>query len=69
MGQQKYSLGDLFKDGDQIIQIVGYGNSKGVYYCQSNYTYIKPVTLSDLRLSKFEYRTEKELNKLEVVDR
>lgn len=69
MVQQKYSLGDLFLENDRIIQIVGYGNSKGVYYCQSHYTYINPVTLSDLKLSKFEYRTENELNKLEVVDR
>lgn len=62
MKDSKYQIGDQFKDGNSLIVIIRLGNSKGVYYCRK-----EPDGVYRPGRSLFEYRTEKELNRLEVV--
>ena len=62
MKDSKYQIGDQFKDGDSLIVIIRLGNSKGVYYCRK-----EPDGVYRPGRSLFEYRTEKELNRLEVI--
>lgn len=38
-----------------------------MYYCERHFKYLNPITLVELNLNQFEYRTEGELNKLEVI--
>lgn len=62
MKDSKYQIGDQFKDGNSLIVIIRLGNSKGVYYCRK-----EPDGVYRPGRSLFEYRTEKELNRLEVI--
>lgn len=62
MKDSKYQIGDQFKDGDSLIVIIRLGNSKGIYYCRK-----EPDGVYRPGRSLFEYRTEKELNRLEVI--
>ena len=62
MKDSKYKIGDQFKDGDSLIVIIRLGNSKGVYYCRK-----EPDGVYRSGRSLFEYRTEIELNRLEVI--
>lgn len=64
----KYAIGDLFRVSDRYIRIVDYGNSKGVYYIRwSRDPLLYDSDWEGLIWEGFEYRTEEELNKLEVV--
>lgn len=68
MGKRKYAIGDLFREGDRYIRIVDYGNSKGIYYvkwCRDPLLY--DYNWWGIDMAGFEYRTEEELTKLEVV--
>lgn len=62
MKDSKYQIGDQFKDGDSLIVIIRLGNSKGIYYCRK-----EPDGVYRPGRSLFEYRTENELNRLEVI--
>lgn len=61
MKDPKYKIGDRFKEGDNLIEIIRIGNSEGVYYCRR-----EPDGVYKPGRSLFEYRTEKELGRLEV---
>lgn len=61
MKDPKYKIGDRFKEGDNLIEIIRIGNSEGVYYCRR-----EPDGVYKPGRSLFEYRTEKELSRLEV---
>lgn len=68
MGKRKYAIGDLFYEGDRYIRIIDYGNSKGIYYVKwSRDPLLCDYDWDGLDWDGFEYRTEEELNKLEVV--
>lgn len=68
MSKRKYAIGDLFRENDRYVRIVDYGNSKGIYYIRwSRDPLLYDRDWEGLIWEGFEYRTEEELNKLEVV--